>query len=97
MSKDTKWTQGPWSHADGEIIASGVVIAQVMGADDFPCCEEDIDSECKANADLIKTAPDLYAALEAIVQKECPIVTHHRPDCEWCAGLRALAKARGEV
>ena len=67
-----KHTPGPWTHEDGEIIASGVVIAQVMGADDMPCCEEDIDAECKANASLIASSPDLLKAclfVKAFFQK----------------------------
>jgi hypothetical protein len=35
----------------------------------------------------------LVAALDNIVPRECPIVTHHRSDCEWCAGITALKVA----
>lgn len=51
--------------------------------------------EAEANARLIAAAPELLAALKGIVRGPCPIVTHHRPDCEWCAAMRVIAKAEG--
>jgi hypothetical protein len=48
-----------------------------------------------SNASLITAALELLEALKGIVRGPCPIVTHDRPDCEWCAGLRAIAKATG--
>lgn len=69
----TKHTAGPWKVDGGELIAADPddggawVIGQVYGADDYPCPEADIDEECKANARLIAAAPDLLAALRALV------------------------------
>ncbi len=54
------------------------------------------ESQAVANAHLLSASWDLYHALDAIVPPMCPIVTHHKPDCVWCAGMKALAKARGE-
>lgn len=65
---EAKHTPGPWRVEDGELLAGGdsgaVVLGSIHGADDYPCCEEDIDAECKANARLIAAAPDLLALLE---------------------------------
>jgi hypothetical protein len=60
-------TPGPWTIEDGEIVANGVVLGTVYGADDYPCCDEDIDEECYKNAALIAAAPDLkHACLAAL-------------------------------
>lgn len=66
-------TPGPWEvEEDFVVIAAGVQeICRVLEVDDFPCVEEgteeDVQTECKANARLIAAAPDLLAALTSIV------------------------------
>jgi hypothetical protein len=63
----TSNTSGPWTIENGEIVADGVVLGTVYGADDYPCCDEDIDAECYANAALIAAAPELkHACLAAL-------------------------------
>lgn len=52
--------------------------------------------QAEANASLISAAPDLLDALELLVPPQCPIVTHHKPDCDFCRALRAIAKATGK-
>jgi len=60
-------TNGPWTIENGEIVANGVVLGTVYGADDYPCTDEDIDEECYQNASLIAAAPDLkHACLAAL-------------------------------
>jgi hypothetical protein len=67
---EPKFTPGPWKVEDGELVAemptcgAMCVLGQIYGADDYPCRDDDIDAECKANARLIAAAPDLYAALK---------------------------------
>ncbi len=63
----TSNTPGPWAIENGEIVANGVVLGVVYGADDYPWPDEDYDAECYHNASLIKAAPDLkHACLAAL-------------------------------
>ncbi len=66
----SKHTPGPWEVdlETGEINAQGAVLGTIYGADDFPCCDEDIDEEYKANARLIAATPDLLAACKTMVK-----------------------------
>ncbi len=63
----TKHTPGPWKVdlETGEIEAQGAVLGTIYGADDYPCCEEDVSEECRANARLIAAAPEMLDALKA--------------------------------
>ena len=63
LGKISKW---PWSHISGEIITENIVVAQVMGDDDFPCLDEEdkiVSIECKANASFIAHSPERIALL----------------------------------
>lgn len=65
-------TPGPWEVDDcGNICGQGAALAQVFGAEDFPCIPEedydDVNLECAANARLIAAAPDLLAACQSWV------------------------------
>jgi len=60
------------------------------------------EAECTANAHLIAAAPDLYAALEAliVIDEDATIDgadLQDRVDVAWTAARAALAKARGEA
>lgn len=69
-------TPGPWSAAlkDTEIgdcidvMSGGVIIATVLGADAFPCLEDQevvgFDLVTRANAHLIAASPSMLKALE---------------------------------
>lgn len=69
----SKPTPAPWNVdlETGEIIAGEngnyAVLGTIYSADDFPCNENDIAEECKANARLIAAAPELLEALQALV------------------------------
>lgn len=97
-----KNTPGPWraGRADMSTIVDGVGSKWIYSADDQYVAvasgriNGDWD-EVMANAYLIAAAPKLLSALKGIVRTGCPIVTHHRPDCEWCAALLAIADAEG--
>jgi hypothetical protein len=61
-----EFTKGEWKVdlESGEItVNDSMVIGTVYGSDDYPCCDEDISEECKANAHLIAAAPDMYEAI----------------------------------
>lgn len=66
-----KHTPGPWEVdlETGEISAGGAILGIVYGAVDYPCCEEDVDKECKANARLIAAAPKLLKVCKAALEK----------------------------
>lgn len=89
-------TPGPW--IDGGRAGYGRMVR--AGSDAEPrwiavVYGEGTTPEFEANARLIAAAPELLVALKGFVHEECPIVTHHRPDCLWCAALRVIAKAEG--
>lgn len=47
-------------------------------------------------SELLEINKELLEALKLVTPKECPIVTHHRPDCDFCLCLRVIAKAEGK-
>ena len=72
----SKHTEGPWEVdlETGEIVAQeSAVLGTIYGADDFPCLDEDEINEkewleeCRANANLISAAPDLFKASKSLV------------------------------
>lgn len=93
MSAST-YTPGPWAARYvpsgmptgcveyGVIGPSGLEIARVWRREDVIA---------------IAAFPKLLAALKALVHDECPIVTHHRPECLFCAALKAIAEAEGRL
>jgi hypothetical protein len=101
---EAKWTAGPWKLVDNgnDVYACGA------GTDDRVVCdfaapyyaETGPDDTALANAALVIAAPDLYAALEEMVEKGEGCVTGRDdcgPECCRCGRARAaLARARGE-
>lgn len=103
---DTKFTPGPWVVADSldfdnvSVVMdtaidnpSSYITGNVWACDLWwdECDEEDI-----ANAHLISAAPDMYEALEELLQ----LIEIERPDwqhTEQHRGYKALKKARGEI
>jgi hypothetical protein len=94
---EPKWTKGEWKVdlESGEItVNDSMVLGTIFGADDYLCCEEDISEECKANAQLIASAPKLYEALENLVNRiDKGLALGEKLDVE--PARKALAKARG--
>ena len=93
---EVKHTPGPWYHeADshtGAVKTEGKkLIASVFGDD--PECRED-DRQI-ANATLIAAAPDLLAALQAIVTDEGGTRSVSRDHLIAVAARAAIAKATG--
>lgn len=67
MEKEPKWTPGPW-RANSSWI-EGPKMALRIAAVDWPKrgCAPHTKEEAEANARLIATAPDLYAALHKML------------------------------
>ena len=92
---NAKHTPGPWvviPMPDGSIDIcksnAGYHIAQMLYTG-YP-------ADVQANARLIASAPDLLAALEAIVKMISPYSGQGRMDTEISAARAAIAKAKGE-
>lgn len=92
---EKRWAKGPWSF-------DGTGPHAVFG-----CEIESVDDDCiagtwhgkddvaRANANLIAAAPELYDALEDIVNElSCDLPDSLQP--EFLNALKAMAKARGE-
>lgn len=116
---DTKYTPGPWADWGDDEIGLGIPVTEIgsgelgtpdckqiayvhptLDDEDFVLTEED-----RANARLIKAAPDLLAALEAAyhlmakveASAVCATLYDGRPVELWCKQAHAaIAKAKGE-
>lgn len=88
-----KHTPGPWT--TGRAINT-VDIGKFSFICPFGANSADQVAEIKANARLISAAPDLLAALEAIVKMISPYSGQGRMDTEISAAHAAIAKAKGE-
>lgn len=107
---ETKWSPGPWRVADDAAEADfswwkeSDPLCVVVTVDDAPgkgICSTNDDGiptdEDIANAQLIAAAPDLYAALEAVLAESGdPNAATGEYDTTAGRAYRALAKARGE-
>lgn len=106
MTTETKFTPGPWRLFNGTdvFLDDGDTSGDHYIAD----CNMTVAIEygvLKANAALIAAAPDLYAALDAVVNaggwypSALEIDTHDGKDGEELEAIAraALAKARGEA
>jgi hypothetical protein len=107
MKTEPKWTPGPWRNGDpknlmspGHVMAkrdgwsSGYLVAACCGASDSS--DRGLRFEQIANADLIAAAPDLYAALDAMLRCEAEGGDLEDLRRVNAAAEAALAKARGE-
>lgn len=95
---ERKWTPGPWTHHEKGIhpnpFVCGAEQDYEFGPDQPVVCYV-VGMNTQANAHLIAAAPDLYEALQAMVDycnAECgsKIYPGHQANV-------ALAKARGET
>lgn len=83
-----------WTKED--IDSACQVYAIHIAVTNHTVCTIDTDTpSAEAFVNLFTAAPDLLDALKLITPKECPIVTHHRPDCDFCLCLRVIAEAEG--
>jgi hypothetical protein len=99
---ERKWTPGPWEVDDaGDVHSkhlgyaySFVAISTGEDYGGYYGDNADVDLQKKANAHLIAAAPDLYEALENLLNDpgDDYIKTRH-----WDAARAALAKARGDT
>ncbi|WHB31193.1 hypothetical protein [Xanthomonas phage NEB7] len=98
-----QWTPGPWTvkfrdgctdgvHTvfyivapDGHTIADGQSMEHLGG-------EGILEAQCRANAQVMVTAPELYDALEFLATLRRPL-----EPSDAAMALKVLAKARGEV
>lgn len=97
MEATPKITEIPWEHDEGEITASGAVIAQVYSAEDFPCLDPDehdieaVSAEFHAVGQLIAMAPTLLAHIKEAVE-HCEQCRHvGLPDVR-CARCQTFTK-----
>ena len=99
MSNKTKWTQGPWE-INGIAIESGFeVIAYLREPAHYHGDIRHGHKDEVANAHLIKTAPDLYEALDGLLSEldSTPEISLSSWGISLQDARTALAKARGEV
>ena len=92
---DTKFTPGPWAWgnedwSDQWFLQPGVLIIDYDGGG--PSGSDEFDA---ANAHLIAAAPDLYAALYALLKANLSCDDDNIDAAD--AARAALAKARGEA
>lgn len=99
---ELKATPGPW-HAEENNIHTGSVATCHWNGEQWwevwtPMWVD--GGSAKANAHLIAAAPELYEALEEMVERYAPgyhdCIDNGLPECEICNARAALAKARGE-
>ena len=99
---ETKFTPGPWSIfgplSDKHEPAYRVSAERTLSLTVSPCPDGFVHGENKANAHLIAAAPELYEALEEIVENA---VVYYEGSMDIYSeaienARNALAKARGE-
>lgn len=115
MAMETKWTKGPWKREpdhpvtgyadiDDHIVgADGCTVADCYGPRELQPQRTNLPlaEQCRSNAHLIASAPELYEALDevmALLRKEAPgtPLNNHRFDALGMKAHAALAKACGE-
>jgi hypothetical protein len=52
--------------------------------------------EAERRANLFGASSDLLTALKTLTPYECPIITHHGPNCGFCFALKVIARAEGK-
>jgi hypothetical protein len=75
--------------------ACQVYVIRIAVTDHIVCTIDTDVPGAEAFVNLFTEAPNLLEALKLITPKECPIVTHHRPDCDFCLCLKTIAEAEG--
>lgn len=98
---ESKHTPGPWytrSYAPYLVLNTPDWQENTVTIVDCrqPSVKAGYTAEEAANARLIAKSPELLTVLKEITPDECPIVTHHKPDCIWCRSLRLISEIEGE-
>ena len=90
MASERKWTKGPWKFKPH---GSRFRIIEAEQETSIAIGQNQGDVESEANARLIASAPDLYEALESLLDPSTDMLAH-------AGNVRkaraALAKAKGE-
>jgi hypothetical protein len=86
---NTKFTKGKWQIYINEANSFEIEAEDCYLAEIYTSCERCDDIEAQANANLIKTAPEMYEMLLEILESE------ELPYCNSDIS-KLLAKARGE-
>lgn len=112
MKNEAKWTPGPWvidpetrvfevctiHGLPKDARTDGQGWAYIRSSDTFYLGHD--EKEVMANAHLIAAAPEMYEALEAMIDRYAPsyhdCIDDGMPECEICDARAAIAKARGE-
>jgi hypothetical protein len=84
-----QFTEGPWRVQGGEVVSQHDPICSMPV---LYRASKEARAVLEADANLIAAAPELYEALELIVEQREAFFTEHA----WKAAEAALAKARGE-
>lgn len=87
---NVKWTFGPEGNRmifiqDSSGRTLGVVYSAMIGPE-----------EAERWANIFSASSDLLSALKTLTPSECPIITHHSPECGFCFALKAIAMAEGK-
>ena len=96
MTDQPKWTPGPWRVLNDEAIKVASSDGSLATVTHIHLRGRRDTSEVEANANLIAAAPDLYAALADLLDREGDD-TLDSVKAKWAAARAALAKARGQA
>jgi len=99
MSENTKWTSWPWfvSHANASNYSVGIQSREGYQWHICDVCDDIHYVNYRANANLIAAAPELYEALDVLLNLHDAQVYVASPWNESMEKARnILAKARGE-
>ena len=93
---DTKWTPGPWAVQVSEPLITSRATAFEIVTDDFDVVGGRVAIRNAADARLIAAAPDLYAALEVMIEWANTEPGQYPGGYPGRKAAQALAKARGD-
>jgi hypothetical protein len=82
-----------WEYGDSKLIFIRDATGRTFGVIDSARIGKE---EAERRANLFGASSDLLTALKKLAPPECPIVTHHSPDCGFCFALKVTAKAEGK-
>lgn len=100
MTAESKHTPGPWRNGSVHIVADVESIGKKTEVIVCHVWNRGSDAQTAANARLIAAAPELLAALQAILHPDNESIVYFVPSDSWAMKLRddalaAVAKATG--